>query len=265
MNAPANLFTDGKAYERLMGRWSQLAGAKFLDWLDPPKGLHWVDVGCGNGAFTEVLIARVAPAAVTGIDPSDGQIDYARTRAGTKLAQFRVGDAQALPFADDSFDAASMALVITFLSDPVKAAREMARVVKPGGMVATYMWDIPGGGFPIRPLSVAMKSVGLEEPSRPNVEASRRESMRAFWQQVGLQSIDTTVIRIRVAYADFDDFWASSSLPIGPSGKALAALSPDQIEQIKARLRDQLPFAADGSIAYEAFANAVKGRVPANP
>jgi len=265
MTQAGNLFTDGKAYERLMGRWSQVAGEKFLDWIDPPKHLRWIDVGCGNGAFTEVLIARVAPAAVTGIDPSDGQIDYARTRPGTKLAQFRVGDAQALPFADASFDAASMALVITFLSDPLKAAREMARVVKPGGIVATYMWDIPGGGFPIRPLSAAMKSLGLEEPSRPNVEASRRESMHAFWQQAGLQSIDTTVIRIRVAYTDFDDFWASSSLPVGPSGKALAALSPDQIAQIKARLREILPIAADGSITYEAFANAVKGRVPANP
>jgi hypothetical protein len=71
------------------------------------------------------------------------------------------------------------------------------------------------------------------------------------------------VIRIRVAYADFDDFWASSSVPIGPSGKALAALAPDQIEQLKTRLRELLPIASDGSIAYEAFANAVKGRVPA--
>lgn len=261
MNAPANLFTDGKAYERLMGRWSQVAGAKFLDWLDPPKAQNWVDVGCGNGAFTELLIARTTPAAVTGIDPSGDQIDYARTRPGTKLAQFRVGDALALPFADNSFDAASMALVITFLSDPGKAAREMARVVKPGGIAATYMWDIPGGGFPIRPLAEAMKSLGLDEPARPNIEASRRENLQAFWQQAGLQSIETTVIRIRVAYADFDDFWASSSVPIGPSGKALAALPPDTIARIKARLREQLPIAADGSIAYEAFANAVKGRV----
>ena len=138
----------------------------------------------------------------------------------------------------------------------------MARVVKPGGIVATYMWDIPGGGFPIRPLAAAMRSLGLEEPARPNVEASRRDSMQAFWQQAGMQSIDTTVIRIRVAYADFDDFWASSSLPIGPSGKALAALAPDKIEQLKTRLREELPIAADGSIAYEAFANAAKGRVP---
>lgn len=261
MNAPANLFTDGKAYERLMGRWSQLAGAKFLDWLDAPEGLSWVDVGCGNGAFTEVLIARAAPAAVTGIDPSDGQIDYARTRPATKLAQFRVGDAQALPFADDSFDAASMALVITFLSDPAKAAREMARVVKPGGLVATYMWDIPGGGFPIRPLATAMKSLGLEEPARPNVEASQRAAMDAFWREAGLHAVETTVIRIRVAFADFNDFWDSSTVPVGPSGKALADMTQAMREQLKAKLREQLPTAADGSIAYEAFANAVKGRV----
>ncbi len=264
MNAPVNLFTDGKAYERLMGRWSQLVGAEFLDWLDPPKDRHWVDVGCGNGAFTEVLIARAAPAAVTGIDPSDGQIDYARTRPGTTRAQFRVGDAQALPFADNSFDAASMALVITFLSDPVRAAREMVRVVKPGGIVATYMWDIPGDGFPIRPLAKAMKSLGLEEPARPNVDAARRENMEAFWRDAGLQSVDTTVLRIRVAYADFDDFWASSTVPVGPAGKAVAEMSPTTREQLKAKLREHLPIAADGSISYEAFANAVKGRVRAN-
>ena len=149
MNVPAaNLFTDGKAYERLMGRWSQVVGVKFIDWLGAPKGLRWIDVGCGNGAFTEVLIARAAPAAVTGIDPSPDQIDYARKRPAAKLAQFRVGDAQALPFDDNSFDAASMALVITFFSDPLKAAREMVRVVKPGGLVATYMWDFPAGGIP---------------------------------------------------------------------------------------------------------------------
>ena len=261
MNAPTNLFTDGKAYERLMGRWSQVAGVQFLDWLNPPHGLCWIDVGCGNGAFTEVLLARAAPAVVTGIDPSDGQISFARTRPAGQRAQFRVGDAHELPFADNSFDAASMALVITFLSDPGKAAREMARVVRPGGLAATYMWDIPGGGFPIRPLAAAMRSLGLGEPARPNVEASRRENMEAFWREAGLQAVETTVIRIRVAFTDFDDFWESSTVPVGPSGKALSEMSPQTREQLKAKLREQLPIAADGSIAYEAFANAVKGRV----
>jgi ubiquinone/menaquinone biosynthesis C-methylase UbiE len=261
MSEAGAMFADGKAYERLMGRWSQVAGAKFLDWLDPPKNLRWIDVGCGNGAFTEVLIARAAPAAVTGIDPSPGQIDYAQKRPATKLAQFRVGDAQALPFANANFDAASMALVITFIPDPLKAASEIARVVKPGGIAATYMWDFDGG-FPLEPLFRAMKSLDLPVQPRPSESASRESEMRAIWEKAGMQSVMTAVIRIRVAYSSLDDFWDSNIVPIGPSGKTLSKLSPAARAQLRDKLREILPIAADGSIAYDAFANAVKGRAP---
>jgi ubiquinone/menaquinone biosynthesis C-methylase UbiE len=261
MNEAPNLFTDGKAYERLMGRWSQVVGATFLDWLGAPKGLRWIDVGCGNGAFTEVLIARAAPAAVTGIDPSPGQIDYAQKRPATKLAEFRVGDAQALPFADKSFDAASMALAISFIPDPLKAAKEMARAVKSGGIVATYMWDFDGG-FPLEPLYRAMKSLDLPLQSRPSESASRQSEMRAIWEKAGMQSVATKVIRVRIAYSDLDDFWDSNIVPVGPTGKTLSELSPAARQKLKERLREILPIAADGSIAYDAFANAVKGRAP---
>jgi len=262
MSETANLFVDGKAYERRMGRWSRLAGEIFLDWLAAPQGLRWIDVGCGNGAFTEVLIERCKPAAVSGIDPSEGQLAYARNRPGTKMAQFRVGSAQDLPFADGSFDAAAMALAIIFVPDAVKAAAEMVRVTRPGGIVATYMWDFPGGGFPIMPMVVALKSLGLAVPPLPNTDASRQGEMEKIWQKAGLQSVESKVIRIRVAYSDFDDFWDSNSGPDGPGGKALADLTPQEREQLKVRLHQQLPADTDGRIAYEAFANAVKGRVP---
>jgi ubiquinone/menaquinone biosynthesis C-methylase UbiE len=260
MNEAPNLFGDGKAYERLMGRWSRLAGEKFLDWLAAPKNLKWLDAGCGNGAFTEVLMARCSPASVVGVDPSEGQLAYACGRPGTQGADFRVGDAQALPFPDNSFDAASMALVIVFVLDPVKAARELNRVVRPGGIAATYMWEFPGG-FPFTPVALAMKDLGLTPPQRPNVEASTRDAMRAIWENAGFAALETAVIRIRVHFSSFDDFWESGTLPVGPSGKALAALTPGAREQLKARLRERLPTAADGTIAYEAFANAVKGVV----
>ena len=136
MTEAEDLFNDGAAYERRMGRWSRVVGEKFLDWLAVPQGLRWLDVGCGNGAFTEVVIARSAPAAVSGVDPSEGQLTYARTRPAAKLAEFRRGEAQALPYPDRSFDAATMALVISFVPDPAKAVREMLRVVRPGGWVA---------------------------------------------------------------------------------------------------------------------------------
>jgi len=133
MGEADKLFTDGEAYERMMGRWSRRVGGTFLDWLDVPKGLRWLDVGCGNGAFTEELIARCAPAAVVAIDPSQDQLAYARAQARAEMADFRVGDAQELAFGDASFDVAVMALVISFLPDPGKAAEEMARVARSGG------------------------------------------------------------------------------------------------------------------------------------
>jgi ubiquinone/menaquinone biosynthesis C-methylase UbiE len=260
MSEAANLFTDGKAYERMMGRWSKLAGLQFLDWIDPPQGLTWLDVGCGNGAFTEVLIERTAPKAVTGVDPSDGQLAFARTRPGTKLAQFRVADAQALPFPDRSFDSATMALVIVFVADAQKVAREMTRVVRPGGAVATYMWSYPEG-FPLRPVGEALKSLGFDSFAPPNVEASRLDNMRAFWTTAGLQAVETKVIRFAITYSSFDDFWESISVPMGSVGATIVKMSAAEREQLKARLREQLPIAADGSISYEAAANAVKGRV----
>jgi ubiquinone/menaquinone biosynthesis C-methylase UbiE len=255
------MFNDGAAYERRMGRFSRLVGEVFLDWLAAPKGLRWIDVGCGNGAFTEVLIARCAPAAVDGIDPSEGQLSFARKREGAKLAKFHQGEAQALPFADDSFDAASMALVISFVPEPEKAAREMARVVKAGGIVATYMWDLPGGGIPVKPMHDALKYIG-HPVAAPGADVTRRENLQALWRTAGLREVESRTVRIRVTYSDFDEFWQANSIPDGLTGKILAAMSPQESERLRARLREQLPIAADGSISYEAFANAVKGRAP---
>jgi ubiquinone/menaquinone biosynthesis C-methylase UbiE len=260
MGQADKLFTDGEAYERLMGRWSRLVGETFLDWLDVPNGLRWLDVGCGNGAFTEQLIAQCGPDTVSAIDPSDDLLAYARTRLGAKTANFQVGDAQKLPFPDGSFDVAIMALVISFVPDPDKAAAEMARVVRPGGWVATYMWDIPGGGAPTDPVYVTLESMGMTSVRPANPVVSRREAMQNMWEKAGLESIDTRVIRIPVVYSDFDDFWDSNTVLIGPQGKLIAGMSTSEREQLRTGLRNRLPTALDGRIVYESFANAVKGR-----
>ena len=131
-------FDDGAAYERYMGVWSQRAGEGFLRWLAPGAGLRWLDVGCGNGAFTELLAAQCAPAAIEGIDPAEAQIAYARSRPVGRLARFSRGDAMALPFGAASFDVAVMPLVIFFVPEPARGVAEMARVVRPGGLVAAY-------------------------------------------------------------------------------------------------------------------------------
>jgi ubiquinone/menaquinone biosynthesis C-methylase UbiE len=104
-------FEDGLSYERYVGDWSRRVGTIFIDWLALPSGLKWIDVGCGNGAFTELIVERCAPNEVRGMDPSEAQLDFARNRSGARLAKFDHGDGMALPFSADTFDVAIMALV----------------------------------------------------------------------------------------------------------------------------------------------------------
>jgi SAM-dependent methyltransferase len=254
-------FDDGAAYERYMGIWSQLAGETFLDWLARGPGLRWLDVGCGNGAFTELLVDRCVPASVHGIDPSEGQLAFARARPALDTAQFRQGDAMALPFSDDTFDVAVMPLVIFFVPDPARGVAEMARVVCPGGTVAAYGWDMSGGGFPYQVLHDEMRGLGFTVPAPPSADASRIDALRDFWADAGLGAVETREIAVQRTFADFEDYWRT--ILGGPSvGAQLTAAKSDDIVRIKTRVRARLPADAAGRITYGARANAVKGRVP---
>jgi len=257
-------FDDGAAYERYMGEWSRLAGETFLDWLAPKEGLRWLDVGCGNGAFTEMLVGRCAPASVDGVDPSEGQLAFARTRPAARGAQFHRGDAMALPFPDDAFDAAVMPLVIFFVPDPAKGVAEMARVVCAGGAVTAYAWDMEGGGFPYEALHDEMRGLGVAVPAPPNPGASRMDALRDLWIGAGLGSVETREINVRRTFADFDDYWAT--VLGGPSVRPhLAAMAPEALALLGARMRARLPADDDGRITCSARANAVKGRVRSRP
>ena len=130
-----------------------------------PCRLRWLDVGCGTGTFTELIAERCAPIEVQGVDPSEAQLAIARMRPGTRNATFLPGDAMALPFEQHRFDAAVMALVIFFVPDPAKGAAEMARVVRPGGLVTAYAWDVLGGGFPFDPIWQETRAAGVHAPA----------------------------------------------------------------------------------------------------
>src|SRR6476469_10644638 len=129
-----------------------------------------------------MLVERCAPAEVQGIDPSPEQIAFARTRHTAKVAEFRLGDAVALPFPDNRFDAATMALVIFFVPEPAKGVAEMVRVVRNGGTVAAYAWDLlDGGGFPYEALRAEMRELGVPGPLPPSPDASRIDVMERLW------------------------------------------------------------------------------------
>ena len=260
MSQGGAMFSNGEAYERQIGRWSRVVGQQFLDWMAMPPGQRWLDVGCGNGAFTEELIARCAPSSVSGLDPSAEQIAHARSREAGTMADYQTGDAQALPFAEGAFDAAVMALVISFVPDPAGAVAQMARVARPGGFVGAYMWDFTAGGVPTHPLNLGAQALGIAFARPYVVEVSQLNVLQDLWQAAGLAEVETRVIRVRVRHESFDAFWNSNG-QVGPSGKAIASLEPELRARLREHLRATMPAGPDGVIEYDAWANAVKGRV----
>ena len=140
-------FDDGAAYERFMGRWSRGAGKVFLGWIAPPSGARWLDVGCGTGSFTELIVDTCSPASVFAIDPEPAQIDHARNGLVTDRAHFKVGDARALPFADCTFDIVASGLVLNFIPDPARALLEMLQL-RAGAGPSAAMSGISRPNFP---------------------------------------------------------------------------------------------------------------------
>ena len=260
MTEPQIRFDDGAAYEAFMGVWSRSVGEIFLAWLAPLAGLAWLDVGCGNGAFTELLNARTAPARILGVDPSPAQLDYARKRHNAGVAEFVQGDAMDLPAPDRSFDAAVMALVIFFVPQPSKGVAEMVRVLQPGGLAAAYAWDLKGGGFPLQVIHEELEALGLPSPMPPSAEASRMDVLRSLWELGGLRDVETKVITVDRSFPDFETLWAINMA--GPRLSAVSsAMTPEQRAALKSNVKARLIADAQGRIICSARANAIKGRL----
>ena len=167
----------------------------------------------------------------------------------------------ALPFEADRFDAAVMALVIFFVPDPVKGVGEMTRVVRPGGLVAAYVWDTLGGGDPSEPIVTEMRAMGLTPVLPPSVHASRMRALHGLWTDAGLEGIETRAITVRRSFDSFDNFW-NASTAMGTTRSRLDLMEADAIAELKERVRARLPADRQGRITIGACANAIKGHVP---
>lgn len=255
-------FDDSAAYERFIGCWGRAAGAVFLDWVAPPTGARWLDVGCGTGLFTQLILDTRAPADVVAVDQAQTQIDYARRKPAAQRANFRVADAQALPFPDSTFDIVASALAINFIPDRPRALSEMRRVARAGGIVAGYVWDFTAELSPSGPFRLGMRQIVADVPVLPGTEDSGLGALGSLFERAGFEEIATRSIDVTITFPGFEDFWLAQTPSYSPTTKMIAAMTKsDRIRLIEA-VRAGLPNRPDGSIEYSARANAIKARVP---
>jgi len=260
MSESAIRFDDGQAYERYMGVWSRTAGELFLDWLKPVPGQAWADIGCGNGAFTQIIVDRCQPRSIEGFDPSPQQITYAQARFTAGLPAFHQADAMSLPLPDGCVDQAVMALVIFFVPDPARGVGEMARVLRPGGSASAYAWDVLAGGFPWAAIQEAMRTIGHEPVMPPSPRASELPEMERLWRAAGFVDVRTQVLNVERTFPDFDTYFE-----IGLSGPSVrsgvSGFGEDKLQALKSATFTHLG-APTGSFTVLARAHAVKGQRP---
>lgn len=254
-------WSSGEAYERYVGRWSRLVARNALDWARVPRHVEALDVGCGTGALAEELLNRGATR-VTGVDPSPAFVAAATERLGHMRAAFRTGDAMKLDFRDGAFDAVVSGLVLNFLPDPERGAREMARVARPGGVVAAYVWDYARGMEMMRRFwdaaaSVDARAAALDEG--PRFPVCRPDALERLLRSAGLHDVSSTAVDVPTTFKDFDDYWQPFLAGTGPAPAYAASLDERAREAIRERLHATLPRAKDGSIPLVARAWAVRG------
>jgi SAM-dependent methyltransferase len=263
MTERQDVWADGAAYELYVGRWSRLVAREFLEWLAVPPGSRWLDVGCGTGALSQVILATAGPITVKGIDQSPGYVAYAREHVIDERTRFEVADARALPYEIGAYDAVVSGLVLNFIPEPGRAVAEMARVTRPGGAVAAYVWDYAGEMQLMRHFWDA--AVALDPAARELDEGRRFPlcepgALTRLFCEADLKAVATRAIEVPTIFRDFDDHWSPFLGGQAPAPGYAMSLTAERRAALRERIRAGLPIAADGSISLLARAWAVRGQ-----
>jgi ubiquinone/menaquinone biosynthesis C-methylase UbiE len=227
-------------YDRYMGRYTRTLAPALADAAGVTAGMRALDVGCGPGGLTHVLAGRLGAENVAAIDPAPQFAEACRERHPG--ADVRVGAAEDLPWEDGSFDAALSCLVVAFMADADRGLREMARVTRPGGVVAACMWDLDEGGMTmLRTFWGAAKEVDPDTVGERVRVGVARGDIAERMRRAGLEDVVDGELEARADYADFDDFWDPFTFAVGPAGHHLASLPAERQERIRELVRAKVP------------------------
>jgi SAM-dependent methyltransferase len=255
MNVNAGFNVAADAYDRFMGRYSTLLSPQMADLAMVRPGQRVLDVGCGPGALTTVLVERLGAAQVAAVDPSGPFVEAARRRfPGVDI---QLAPAEDLPFEADAFDASIAQLVVHFMSDPVAGLREMRRVTRPGGMVAACVWDHAGGRGPLGVFWAAARQLDPDVADESQLAGARRGHLGELFEAAGIAEVEQSEINATLSHPSFEEWWEPYTQGVGPAGTYVAGLDRERRQQLRERCRELLP---NPPFTLESLAWTARGR-----
>jgi len=236
------------AYDRFMGVYSRRLAPQLADLAAVRAGQRVLDVGCGPGALTTELVARVGAGAVVAVDPSRSFVDALRQRCPG--VEVEPAAAEELPFGDGAFDAALAQLVVHFMADPVAGLGEMRRVTRRGGVVAACVWDHAGDRSPLTPFWQAVRAISPGAHDESGLPGARERHLAELFGAAGFGEVEETALKVSVEHRSFGEWWEPFTLGIGPAGSYVAGLSDESRAELRERCREVVPQAPFTLIAY---------------
>ena len=254
----------GSIYEDFMGRWSRRLAPQFVSWLRIPRGVHWLDVGCGTGSLAHAIGSHTDPASIVGCDPANPFVEFAREHSRDARVSFVVAGVGSLPRRPGGYGSVTSLLALNFFPDSEAAVHEMWSVAAPRGTVSACVWDYSDGMQFLRHFwdaAAAVDSAAQELDEGNRFPLCRRDALTTLFRGGGLGDVRCDPIEIPTAFVSFDDYWRPLLGGTGPAPSYVASLGVDRRAILARRLEETLRRGPDGTIALTARAWAVRGTV----
>ena len=264
MTGVRDQWATGSTYEDFMGRWSRRLAPQFVSWLRVPRGVHWLDVGCGTGSLAQAICSHADPASVVGCDPANAFVEFAREHSRDVRASFVAVGVGHLPRRPEGYGSVTSLLGLNFFPDSDAAVHEMQSLAVPKGTVSACVWDYSGGMQFLRRFwdaAAALDPAARELDEGNRFPLCRCDALTALFRRVGLGDVRCESIEIPTAFASFDDYWRPLLGGTGPAPSYVASLDADRRASLAQTLEETLRPGLGGTIALTARAWAVRGTV----
>lgn len=263
-----NKFSAGwKKWDELVMDFLKPMGNEIIRLLNPQNNDVILDVASGTGEPGLTIAAKLSGGKVIITDLADDMLEIARQNAtlrGIKNIETVTCDVCELPFPDNTFDAISCRFGFMFFPDMLLAAKEMFRVLKPGGKIATSVWNVPEKNFWVTAI-IGTINKNMELPSPPPgapgmFRCAKDGFISDLFAQVGLKNISQKEIPGKLNCKTIDAYWGMQTEVGAPIVAALNKANDEMIGKIKtetyAAVNQRYP---DGNIMIDSSALVIYG------